>query len=351
MSLKRHPCSNDRQSPYHTTDITMWNQNMSVHLPSSNLQVTMATALEAFRRLYLQQALAQTISGLQLGTLNTELDAFAPAADLKRLASLGLRGEFLFPVPALLAANPRLLGYYRLLLGFSQKEFFNKGKLGRFKAMEERGTISTRVEPEIVDLCHAFAQRASELLSEIGPERLSLDLLDDLTLLTLGPQLRGSNNTKIGKLANQAVFELIHSIVGHAVKKETSTRLELCNASQRTVVIAFAADPDIIVVEEASKKSRRNIVAIEIKGGADQSNIWNRLGEAEKSHQSAKQHGFVEFWTIYNVPNLDLTKAHEKSPTTNRFYNLRDLLASKCEALDDFRDRLISSVGIAATSD
>src|SRR4051812_22440199 len=95
-------------------------KNMSLNLPSSNLQVTMATALEAFRRLYLQQALSQTISGLELTIVNEELDAFVPAADLQRLASLALRGEFLFPVPSLLVANPRLLGYYRLLLGFSQ---------------------------------------------------------------------------------------------------------------------------------------------------------------------------------------------------------------------------------------
>jgi XcyI restriction endonuclease len=292
--------------------------------------------------------LSQTISELPLATLNAELDAFAPPADLQRLASLGLRGEFLFPVPALLTANPKLLGYYRLLLGFSQKEFYNKGKLGRFKSLEEKGHISPKAQAELADLCHAFAQRASELLNEIGPERFSLELLDDLTLLTLGPQLRGSNNTKIGKFATEAVFELIHTIVAHAVKKKSPTKLELRNASQRKVIIAFAADPDIIVVEEASKKSRRNIVAIEIKGGGDQSNIWNRLGEAEKSHQSAKQRGFVEFWTIYNVPNLDRAKAHEKSPTTNRFYNLRDLLAPQSEALDDFRDRLISSVGIAS---
>jgi len=69
--------------------------------------------------------------------------------------------------------------------------------------------------------------------------RLNHDLL---TLLTLGPQLRGSNNTKIGKLANQAVFELIHTIAAHAVEAETPTRLEIRNASQRQVVIAFSTD-------------------------------------------------------------------------------------------------------------
>lgn len=266
------------------------------------------------------------------------------------MASLGIRGEFLFPVPCLLLANPRLLGYYRLLLGFSQKEFFNKTKLGRFAAMEEKGFLPPRVADEVEDLCHAFAERASELFGDIGPERLTIDLLDDLTLLTLGPQLRGSNNTKIGKLANQAVFELIQSIVAHAVERGMATRLELRNASKRKVVIAFSADPDISIVEEVSAKSVRNIIAIEIKGGADQSNIWNRLGEAEKSHRSAKQCGFVEFWTIYNVAKLDEAKAHEKSPSTNRFYSLPDLLASSSAAFEDFRDRLVSMVGITAGS-
>ncbi len=309
----------------------------------------MATALETFRRLYLQEALMQTIKEISLTTLNAELDEFAPATDLQQLASRSLRGEFLFPVPVLLKANPRLLGYYRLLLGFSQKELFNKGKLGRFKAMEERGVISQRIEGELEELCRVFAQRASELLNEIGAERFSLNLLDDLTLLTLGPQLRGSNNTKIGKLANEAVFGLIHTIVAHKVEKETTTRMEIRNASGRKVVIAFSADPDISIVEEVSKTTKRNIVAIEIKG--DQSNIWNRLGEAEKSHQTAKQRGFVEFWTIYNVPSLSLAMAHEKSPTTNQFYSLNNLLNADSTAFADFRDRLISLVGIAGSLD
>ena len=308
----------------------------------------MATVLQTFRRFYLQQALSQTIKELNLAAVNAELDEFAPAADLKQLASSGLRGEFLFPVPVVLRANPKLLGYYRLLLGFSQKELFNKGRLGRFKSMEEKGVMSPAVESQISDLCRAFAGRASELMRSFGPERFTLDLLDDLTLLTLGPQLRGGNNTKIGRLANQAVFDLIKSFVAHAVNKESSTKLVLQNAAQRQVSIAFSSDPDISIVEEVSAKSRRNIIAIEIKGGADQSNIWNRLGEAEKSHQSAQQAGFVEFWTIYDVLTLDLAKAGEKSPTTNRFYSLSQLLAPGSEALDDFRDRLISLVGITA---
>ena len=111
------------------------NPAMSLLLPSSNLQVTVATALDAFRRLYLQQALSQMIEKLNLSDLNAELDSFVPPDDLKRLASRSIRGEFLFPVPCLLTANPRSLGYYRLLRGFSQKEFFNKGKLGWYQGL------------------------------------------------------------------------------------------------------------------------------------------------------------------------------------------------------------------------
>lgn len=308
----------------------------------------MASALETFRKIYLQQALAQTIRKLDLAVLNNELEKFAPKSEVSQLAGMGLRGEFVFPVPCLLNANPKLLGYYRLLLGFSQKEFFNKGGLGRFKSMEEKGVISPRAAPEIDDLCKAFSERAAELVKSIGPDQFFLDLLDDLTLLTLGPQLRGSNNTKIGNLANQALFDLIRALVSHAISKETPTRIELHNAAARQVVIAFSADPDISISEKLPGESIRRIVAIEIKGGGDQSNIWNRLGEAEKSHQSAKQKDFVEFWTIYNTPVLDLEKAHEKSPTTNRFYSLRRLLDSESEDLQDFSNRLLSLVGIPA---
>lgn len=143
-------------------------------------------------------------------------------------------------------------------------------------------------------------------------------------------------------------IQIIEGIVCHAVSKSTCTRLGLINAFGRPGKIAFAADPDISVTEEISSKTVKSVVAIEIKGGADKSNIWNRLGEAEKSHQSAKQQGFVEFWTIYNVPELDPAKAREKSPTTTRFYSLIELSDATSDEFADFRDRLISLVGIAA---
>ena len=296
----------------------------------------------------LQQALAEAVRSLDLRTINAELDALAPPNDLAQLASRGIRGELLFAVPCLLNANPKLLGYYRLLLGFSQKEFYYKSKLARFEGLESKGQMTSRVTDEMQELCRALVTRASEMANAIGFSRITKELLDDLTLLTLGPQLRGSRNTRIGKAANEAVFKIIERIVHHALSKATGTKLKLSNASGRSVTIAFSADPDISVTEEISSKTVKSIVAIEIKGGADKSNIWNRLGEAEKSHQSAKQRGFVEFWTIYNVPDLDQEKAKEKSPTTTRFYSLIELSGATSDAFADFRDRLISLVGIKA---
>lgn len=298
--------------------------------------------------MFLQQALAEAVQRLDLRTINAELDQLVPQKHLAQLASRGIRGELLFAVPCLLRANPRLLGYYRLLLGFSQKEFYNKSKLARLAVMETKGELSSRVAGELDELCGALVTRASEMADRIGFGRITKELLDDLTLLTLGPQLRGSRNTRIGKAANEAVFKIIQNIVGHSLSKSTTTNFVLNNAAGRQVTIAFSADPDISISEDISSNTTKSIVAIEIKGGADKSNIWNRLGEAEKSHQSAKQRGFVEFWTIYNVPDLDLPKAKEKSPTTTRFYSLLQLTDRKSDAFVDFRDRLISLVGIRA---
>ena len=134
---------------------------MKLHLPSSNLQVNLASALETFRKIYLQQALSQAIKSIDLALLNHELQKFAPENELKQLAGLGLRGEFVFPVPALLHANPKLIGYYRLLLGYSQKEFFNKGGLGRFKSMEEKGILREGCRVNQWDRLRAFLSRFS----------------------------------------------------------------------------------------------------------------------------------------------------------------------------------------------
>ncbi len=95
-----------------------------------NLQVSFYYKLQSIRRLHLQEALSEAVGKLTVSQIDAELVAQVPAKGLSRLAGFGLRGELFFPVPCLLASSPNLLGYYRLLLGFSQKEFYNKGPGG-----------------------------------------------------------------------------------------------------------------------------------------------------------------------------------------------------------------------------
>jgi hypothetical protein len=101
-------------------------------------QANVASYLDEYRKLFLQQALAGAIQTADLTVLNGELDQLAPAADLRNLAGRGIRGEFIFAIPSLIAKKPNLIGYYRLLLGFSQKEFYQKSKLARFEPLESR---------------------------------------------------------------------------------------------------------------------------------------------------------------------------------------------------------------------
>lgn len=321
---------------------------MDIRIPPPQQQIDFSFALAQIRSLFLQDALLSTVEQLEISSIDHELNRMVPKQCLKALARQGLRGELVFPVPCVLMANPRLLGYYRLLLGTSQKSFYS-GETGvsRFKAMEEKGTISRVNEEALTPLCTALIQALATLIEGIGTDRLSRDLLDDLTLLTVGPQLKGGANNKIGVAGTVKVFEIIHDIVRHASVSSSGKEIEILNAAGRRVLIEFASDPDIIIREQMDKTSRRNIIAIEIKGGTDFSNIHNRIGEAEKSHQKARSAGYHECWTVVNVDRIDIAMAQRESPSTNRFYCLSRLIANgNDEEYRDFRNRIISLTGI-----
>ena len=319
---------------------------MTFVIPEPELQVSFARALVEIREAMLQDALKETVRKLDIPTLDKELADFVPAHSLAVLAGHGLRGELMFAVPAVLAANPKLLGYYRLLYGYSQKEFYKSGIGGKFKSLETSGIVTKNSAPHLVDFCHAMAGAGEILLAGISAGKVNASVLDDLTLLTLGPQLRGGANVQIGIAGIAAVFSSIKDIVAGHITSEDQTRIELKNAAQKTVLIEFAADPDIIIREEMRTDVYRQLIAIEVKGGRDFSNVHNRIGEAEKSHQKARGAGYVECWTVVNVDNIDMAMARRESPTTNRFYRISDLIKMTGDDYTDFRDRIISLTGI-----
>ncbi|HSX50858.1 MAG TPA: XcyI family restriction endonuclease [Cellvibrio sp.] len=319
----------------------------AINIPSPELQIDFSFMLGQIRSLYLQDALSRAIEDIDMKILDGELSEYVPPKSLKALALHGLRGELVFPVPCLLEKNPYLLGYYRLLLGFSQKEFYTSAfGASSFKSMEQKGILTNSNKNHLIKLCNGLISSAVSLVDGIGVDRLSKSLLDDLCLLTVGPQLRGGANVKKGTAGIVGVFKSIHDIVEHAATQSEANRIEIMNAAGRKVYIEFAPDPDIVIREEMSKDRFRNIIAIEVKGGTDFSNIHNRVGEAEKSHQKAKAAGYVECWTVVNVDKINLTTSHTESPSTNAFFRFSAITSGTGIEYEDFKERIISLTGI-----
>jgi hypothetical protein len=319
---------------------------LPVRLPDPDLQIDFSACLAAAREAYLIDALSAVVGALDIPQLDAELAKVVPADCMRTLASAGLRAEYVFPVPSVLRGNPRLLSYYRLLLGHSQKLFYQAcNGTGPYRCMEDAGTLPACVPLD--SLCAELARGLCLLVKGIGAKRITIGLLDDLTLLTLGPQLRGGVNVRKGRAGIQAILDLIHPIVRRSVLKRDDRKLVLRNAAGRHVFIEFASDPDIVIREVIARNEYRNIIAIEVKGGTDFSNIHNRVGEAEKSHQKARLAGYVECWTIVNVHKLDEETARSESPTTNRFFCLPEIAQPGSKEYRAFRNRILALTGLS----
>jgi hypothetical protein len=300
--------------------------------------------LVAARRQWFVDALSEALGQLDQGIVKEQIREYVPGDVQKILAAAGLRDEYVFPIPAIIETKPSLVGYYRLLMGAPQKGFY-KGStgMGRFKNMEESGTMSKKAQASVSGFCRAMANPLAELVRQI-PGITERDL-HELPLLTFGSQLQGSNNTQIGKTAMKEVFVAVKEVVAKYIVATTENRLTLKNAAERTVFISLSHDPDVCVQEQVSDRIHHK-VAIEVKGGTDVSNAHNRAGEAEKSHQKAKKFGFPEFWTIISKQGLELFKLQAESPTTNHWFDVAEVLARKGRDWDDFRQRLAGACGI-----
>ena len=317
-----------------------------IRLPSIQPQVDFAVLLRDARTRFLQPALANAIRSIDIRTVDSELAALVPGVALTEIAARGLRGELLFATPCVIRANPQLVAYYRLVLGFSQKAFYGaRSGAGPFKMAEERGRLSPAAEKSLDELCGALVASAVTLLAAMRSGDEARTTLHDLSLLTLGAQFRGGRNNQLGEAGASQVFALLREIVCGSIVRVEDRSIEIRNAAKRKVVIEFAADPDIVIRAEMKPGQFRQVIAIEIKAGTDFSNIHNRLGEAEKSHQKARAKDFQECWTVINVDLKD-AEAKKASPSSNRFYQLAKLELRKGASYEDFRDRVISLTGI-----
>ena len=316
-------------------------------LAAPDLQIGFAHRLVALRQTHLQPALLKAVSSLDIVMLDQQLASVVSREAMQKLAALGLRGEAMFAAPMVLQANPCLLTYYRTLLGYSQKEFYQTGTgLSIFRRAEEAGEWSAAASVRIPELCSLMNDCAWQLLQAIDTLSIDLRFLNELSLLSVGPQLRGGRNNTRGEAGVENVYQLILKALAHAKPAVSGRTATLINAAGRQVVIEVAADPDIVIFERSLGSGDRPLVAIEVKAGTDVSNIHNRIGEAEKSHLKAKARKFTECWTIVNVSKLDPMLAAQQSPTTHRFFTLSELLQTTSRAHVDFVASIVALVGI-----
>jgi hypothetical protein len=246
---------------------------------SPSRQVIFHQMLVSARKTALMDALSAALGEIDPALLKRQISQRVPKDTQKILASAGIRDEHVFPVPAVLEKQPALIGYYRLLLGISQKRFYRKGTgMGPFKSMESRGLLNLKKRPDIESFCAVMIEHLADLVRQISPKITARDV-SELPLLTLGAQLCGSNNNAIGKKATLDVFVSVAEIVKDFIVSRDAKKITIINASKRKVVLALSTDPDIRIQEEFEGKLR-NKVAIEIKGGTDISNAHNRAGEA-----------------------------------------------------------------------
>ena len=118
----------------------------------------------------------------------------------------------------------------------------------------------------------------AELLTGISGQVVTAALLNDLTLLTLGAQLRGGANVRKGNAGIVIVFNVIQDIVRPAIiNAAQERRIAIKNAAKRTVTIEFASDPDIVIREEIRPGDLPQYYC-------DRSKRWTRLLQHSQSY-------------------------------------------------------------------
>ncbi|OHU96882.1 XcyI family restriction endonuclease [Mycobacterium talmoniae] len=296
--------------------------------PPPERQIYVHEILVKARHSVLHDTVRAAAKTIPPAALSSEMTTYAPHPGLQLLHGSNIRDELVFAVPSVLTAAPAALGYYRLLLGVSQKLFYKTATgLNVFKSMEERGVIGPRAAPLIADLCRELNIEISALITSLSPGLTAADV-EQLPLMMLGAQADGSWRTQIGEKATKGVYEVLKSVIkSQGVQYgDIGPSLSLQNKAGRTVTLALAADPDVVITETVNDQEFLK-VAIEIKGGTDVSNVHNRAGEAEKSHQKAKGRGATDFWTIISKTSSQLDVLKKESPTTNQWFDVEQVLA------------------------
>lgn len=311
--------------------------------PRATRQVSFHELLLAARKTWTIDALSEALGSVDQERVKRQLLEIVPADVQRTLAQLGIRDEHVFPTPVVLEAKPSLVGYYRLLTGIGQKSFY-RGSTGMspFRKMENEGILLPATRRLLPSFCTAIGDVLAELIRAISPALSARDI-PELLLLTLGSNFYGSANNKIGQVAIKGVLAAIAAALDGYVAVSGAKALSVTGNDGRTFSVSLANDPDV-AIRETTGGYARHIVAIEVKGGSDAANVYNRGGEAEKSHQGAKCI-FEQCWTIIRTSGIDFGKLKQGSPTTDAWFDTSQILAQKGDDWDDFVRRVRDVIG------
>lgn len=296
-------------------------------------------ALVAARRLQLQPALARAVGEVGVAVIDEELKELVPAGALNHVAGLGLRGERVFPVPSILEHAPPLIGYYRMLLGISKKEFQQANKLGYgpWLGAEERATMSPGLVSALPRFCSALIEPLVKVVYAM--DTFDNQDLSDLALLTLGPTLQGGRNNVIGSRASKAVFESLRALVAGRTTFDSERLVRFVAPNRQSFVLIEGSDPDVRLDAVTPNGEETPVIAMEIKGGEDTSNAHNRAGEAEKSHIKARIAGYDHRWTIMVMRGLNIECLRGETPSSTELFDASEIMERSGSDWETLRER------------
>jgi hypothetical protein len=305
---------------------------------SAILAIELYEALIDARRLYLQPAISEAIKKVGVITIDKELHRLVPTQALNHLAQLGLRGELVFPVPSIIKHSPSLLGYYRMLLGFSKKEFLKRGYGAWIKA-EENEQLSNFNEQNLEQYCSYLIDYLTTLIDAMN--QFEERDLSDLTLLTLGPTLQGGRNTIIGSNAEKQIFQIFQQLVQPWATYSNWPLIRFTSPNQQTFELINKSDPDISL-RVGSGTNSTPLLAIEVKGGGDASNAHNRAGEANKSHIKATVVGYHHRWTLIQIPPGKRKQITDETPSSTEIFEFNEIIQQSGSDWIQFKHKFFS---------
>lgn len=313
-------------------------------IPSTAKQIQTQKILHEYRDRMLGENLKIAVATIDPDILQSEIAKFVNKDCRMILQRLSVREETMFALPCVLNSNPTLLGYYRLLMGISEKQFYTSSTgLSIFKPMEHDGKITKNSEQEINNLCYAINSAMENLLKNVNHSTLTQDL-KALPLMTLGVYADGVWRNIIGTQAALHVFGTIKQIVKSSdanIITDEDKCLRFKNGTGSIYQVIPSSDPDIsIFLEEPSEEK---LLCIEIKGGQDVANVHNRAGEAEKAHLKTNQAGWLEKWTVIYLVGLQRKQADKlltESPSTNAWFDINEVCAQSGNTYESFKHAL-----------